>query len=158
MIFKVGFFIGNIWGKKLEHSSIPQQVLGGHLDFDTANVVVMLLRCFLAPPPSTVVGPLLLLGRRHGLPSIFNTLPLLQLTAQRNPQDLPGLQRTLHSQQVHLRYSPTATKHTDQLVNNFKIHKTTTHAAKDLTCLSVVHWLCHGNFLSQFFRLCCNIL
>lgn len=77
MIFKVGFLLETLGGKKPEHSSIPQQVLGGHLDFDTANVDVMLLRCFLAPPPSTVVDPFLLLGRIHGLPSIFNTLPLL---------------------------------------------------------------------------------
>lgn len=60
-----------IFWKHTRQSSIPQQVRGGHLDFDTADVDVMLLRCILAPL-STVVDSLLLLGRRQGLPSIFN--------------------------------------------------------------------------------------
>lgn len=77
MIFKVGFLLETLGEKNSNRVVFHNRSLGGHLDFDTANVDVMLLHCFLAPPPSTVVGPLLLLGRRHGLPSIFNTLPLL---------------------------------------------------------------------------------
>lgn len=69
MIFKVGFLLV---GNTRKHSSIPQQVVGGHLDFDTENVDVMLLRCFLASPPTTQYcsGLFAVVGEKTG-PSLY---------------------------------------------------------------------------------------
>lgn len=67
-----------LFGRKPSPTVVfPQQVLRGHLDFDTANSDVMLPCSCLAPLLCTIVGSLLLLGRRQGLPSIFNTAPLV---------------------------------------------------------------------------------
>lgn len=60
-----------------KHGGFPSFIKGHFEGFDTANVDMMLLSYCLAPRADIIAACLLLLGRRQGLPTIFNTSPLL---------------------------------------------------------------------------------